>query len=86
VPEFRDTVHTKAFRAMFERLPPYTLQNMQASRAAERARDKAEFDAGFAARTEMGTPPQILFHQNPALSGIPKTPESGAGRVINAEA
>lgn len=84
--QFRDTMHTKAFRAMFERLPPFTLQNMRASRAAEEVARKAAFDAGFAERTRMGATPQILFHQNPALSGSPRSPESETGRVVRAEA
>lgn len=85
MPEFRDTVHTKAFRAMFERLPPYTLHTMSQSREQEHARLKASFDAGFAERTQMGTSPQMRFHQQPSLSGTPRPPEAETGRVISTD-
>jgi len=71
---------------MFEREPPYTLHTMRESRAQEHARHKAAFDAGFPQRTQLGTSPQIKFHQQPSLSGSPRTPEADTGRLISFDA
>ncbi|BBD06815.1 hypothetical protein [Desulfovibrio ferrophilus] len=86
MPELRDTVHTKAFRAMFDRKPPYTAHTMRQSRAQEHARIRSAHEAGFPQRTEPGTPPHMKFHQHPTVSGSFQPVEADTGRVFSTEA
>lgn len=53
---------------------------------ADIRRDFAAHEAGFVRRTAAtGPAPHELFHQNPALSGVPRPPEEWTGGVIETE-
>ena len=53
---------------------------------ADMRRDFAAHEAGFVERTQVcGPAPHELFHQNRALSGVPRPPEQWTGGVIEAE-
>ncbi|WP_461209203.1 hypothetical protein [Desulfocurvus sp. DL9XJH121] len=83
---FKDSGYTRAFRDLFERLPPYTLHNMRASRENEMQRIESARQSGFAARTQTGASVKDRFTATPAVNGLAPRPESGVGRIVNSSA
>lgn len=83
MPYFRDTGYTQAFRAMFDRKPPYTLHNLRQSLEAEMRRLDDAHAAGFAARTRTGVSPRERMIAHPALGGPAPHPEADTGRVFS---
>ena len=80
---FRDSGYTQAFRAMFDRKPPYTLHNLRRSLEARVERLKASRDAGFAQRTQFGVPAHERLALSPAISGRVTHPETDTGRIVD---
>lgn len=83
---FRDTMHTQAFRAMFRRLPPYSLHNLRASLKAEAARVREAYQAGFAERTQLGMAHHERMAKSPAIDGLSIQPEAKTGTIITSSA
>ena len=86
MPVFRDTIHTKTFRAMFRRMPPYTLHNLQASLEAEQQRVFAASQAGFAQRTQLGMGHAERMSSSPAIDGLSVRPEAETGSIVSSRA
>lgn len=82
MPYFRDTIHTQAFRAMFRRLPSYTLHNLRASLKAEAVRVREEYQAGFTERTQVGVAHHDRMAMNPAIDGLTPLPEAETGTIV----
>ena len=86
MPVFRDTIHTKAFRAMFRRMPPYTLHNLRASIKAEQQRVFTASQAGFAQRTQLGMSAADRMSTSPAIDGLSVRPEAETGSIVSSRA